>query len=82
PEEAEARLTAVRGIGPWTAQYVRMRCLRDASSFPIGDVGLHNAVKSALGLDRKPTLPELGELFAGWRGWEAYATFFLWRVLY
>lgn len=82
PEEAEARLTAVKGIGPWTAQYVRMRCLRDASSFPIGDVGLHNAVKSVLQMDRKPSLPELRELFAGWRGWEAYATFYLWRVLY
>ncbi|SEO38997.1 DNA-3-methyladenine glycosylase II [Paenibacillus sophorae] len=82
PEEAEARLTAVRGIGPWTAQYVRMRCLRDATAFPTGDVGLHNAVKSALGMDRKPTLPELRKLFAAWQGWEAYATFYLWRVLY
>ncbi|WP_310551289.1 DNA-3-methyladenine glycosylase family protein [Paenibacillus glufosinatiresistens] len=82
PEDAGLTLTAVKGIGPWTAAYVRMRCLRDPSAFPIGDVGLHNAVRHTLGTDRKPTIPELLDLFAGWTGWEAYATFYLWRVLY
>ncbi|MRN56593.1 DNA-3-methyladenine glycosylase family protein [Paenibacillus monticola] len=82
PEEAEARLVKIRGIGPWTAQYVRMRCLRDASSFPVGDVGLQNAVKVLTGMDRKPNLAELQQLGEGWQGWEAYATFYLWRALY
>lgn len=82
PREAESQLTSIRGIGPWTAHYVRMRCLRDRTAFPVSDVGLHNAVKSVLGMERKPTLPELEALFADWRGWEAYATFYLWRALY
>ncbi|MFC4600748.1 DNA-3-methyladenine glycosylase family protein [Cohnella hongkongensis] len=79
---AEKRLVSIRGIGPWTANYVLMRCLRYPSAFPIGDVGLHNAIKSVLGMAQKPTAARIRELSAGWQGWEAYATFYLWRVLY
>ncbi|WP_426446358.1 DNA-3-methyladenine glycosylase family protein [Paenibacillus sp. S-38] len=79
---AEEQLLQIRGVGPWTSQYVRMRCLRDPEAYPAGDVGLHNAVRVLLGMDRKPTLPELAELFAAWPGWEAYAAFYLWRSLY
>ncbi|KAI7264222.1 hypothetical protein KC345_g8903 [Hortaea werneckii] len=82
PEAAEQRLLQIRGIGPWTSQYVRMRCLRDASSFPVGDVGLQNVVKFLTGMDRKPTPAELLTLARPWQGWEAYATFYLWRALY
>ncbi|WP_052487866.1 DNA-3-methyladenine glycosylase family protein [Gordoniibacillus kamchatkensis] len=81
-DAAERELVRVRGIGPWTAHYVRMRCLRDPRAFPIGDVGLQNAVREQLGMDRKPTAQELQELFANWAGWEAYATFYLWHSLY
>ncbi|MCZ8521929.1 MULTISPECIES: DNA-3-methyladenine glycosylase family protein [Paenibacillus] len=80
--EADRELQRIRGVGPWTSQYVRMRCLRDPLAYPVGDVGLHNAVNFKLGLGRKPTLPELTDLFAGWAGWEAYAAFYLWRSLY
>ncbi|AWB46896.1 DNA-3-methyladenine glycosylase [Paenibacillus sp. CAA11] len=78
----EKRLLAIRGIGPWTAHYVRMRCLGDQSAFPIGDAGLHNAVRELLGLSQKPSAAELRHLFSAWKGWEAYATFYLWRTLY
>ncbi|WP_375533098.1 DNA-3-methyladenine glycosylase family protein [Paenibacillus terreus] len=81
-KEAERMLTSIRGIGPWTANYVLMRCLRFPSAFPIDDVGLHNSVKALLGSERKPTRQELLQLSANWAPWEAYATFYLWRVLY
>lgn len=81
-KEAERLLVSRRGIGPWTAHYVIMRCLRYPDAFPIDDVGLHNAVKSLTGLDRKPTKQELLDMSRGWAGWEAYATFYLWRLLY
>jgi DNA-3-methyladenine glycosylase II len=74
-------LTAIRGIGNWTANYVVMRCLRFPNAFPLEDAALHNAVKQLLGLDRKPTLEELRALASNWSGWEAYATFYLWRSL-
>lgn len=79
---AEKAMVKVRGIGPWTANYVLMRCIGAPSAFPIADVGLHNAIKVQLNMDRKPTLEEIGELAIPWQGWEAYATFYLWRSLY
>ncbi|MHA6533101.1 DNA-3-methyladenine glycosylase family protein [Paenibacillus sp. BAC0078] len=82
PEAAEQRLLQIRGVGPWTSQYVRMRCLNDTTAYPVGDVGLQNAVKFLAGMDRKPTPAELLQLSEPWRGWEAYATFYLWRALY
>ncbi|WP_127579035.1 DNA-3-methyladenine glycosylase family protein [Paenibacillus koleovorans] len=78
---AEELLTAIRGIGPWTAHYVGMRCLRNPQALPVGDAGLQNALKQLLRLDRKPTEPEIRQLFAPWRGWEAYAVFYFWRSL-
>lgn len=80
-EEAKRTLTGIRGVGDWTANYVAMRCLRDQSAFPVGDVGLQNAVKQRLGMDRKLTPAELVEIGINWIGWEAYATFYLWRSL-
>jgi DNA-3-methyladenine glycosylase II len=79
---AEKMLVKIRGIGPWTANYVLMRCLRFPSAFPIDDVGLHNAIKLQLGMDKKPTKEELLKLSAKWTSWESYATFYLWRFLY
>ncbi len=81
-QAAERVLVQIRGIGPWTANYVLMRCLRSPSAFPIEDVGLQNAVKENLGLNRKPTLAELREMALKWSGWEAYATFYLWHSLF
>lgn len=78
---SRARLIALRGIGPWSADYVLMKCLGATEAFPIADVGLHNALRIQLGMDRKPTPAEIRSLAAGWRGWEAYCTFFLWQSL-
>jgi DNA-3-methyladenine glycosylase II len=81
-KKSEKLLTNIHGIGPWTANYVLMRCLRFPTAFPIDDVGLHNAIKLLLKLEKKPTKKELLELSANWKGWESYATFYLWRFLY
>ncbi|OMF34706.1 hypothetical protein BK133_11900 [Paenibacillus sp. FSL H8-0548] len=80
-ESVDQELTKIRGIGPWTAQYVRMRCLGDQTALPVGDVGLQNAVKKLLGLSLKPTPLELSALFDQWPGWESYIAFYLWRTL-
>jgi len=79
--EAEKKLTSVRGIGPWTANYVMMRCLRNRDAFPLADVGLHNAIRRRLGRSEKPLLPEVEELGTRWAPWRAYATFYLWSTL-
>jgi DNA-3-methyladenine glycosylase II len=81
-KEAEKMLVNIRGIGPWTANYVLMRCLRLPSAFPIDDVGLHNAIKLLLGKEKKPNKEELMKFAVNWTNWESYATFYLWRFLY
>jgi DNA-3-methyladenine glycosylase II len=78
---AESELTSIKGIGPWTAHYVMMRCLRNPDAFPLTDVGLHNAIRRRLGREEKPALQEVEELSAGWSPWRAYATFYLWASL-
>jgi len=81
-KDAEKSLIKIRGIGPWTANYVLMRCLRFRTAFPIDDVGLINSIKILLNMNQKPTKDEILELSIPWKNWESYATFYLWRVLY
>jgi DNA-3-methyladenine glycosylase II len=80
--ELYTQLLKIRGVGAWTADYVIMKCLHQNSAFPIADVGLHNALKFQLGLEQKPSIDEIKALSANWEGWQAYATFYLWRSLY
>ncbi|WP_422802807.1 hypothetical protein [Streptococcus sp. FT1-106] len=39
-ESAEKAMVKLRGIGPWTANYFLMRCLRMGDAFPMADIGL------------------------------------------
>lgn len=80
-EKISKHLCSIRGIGPWTAHYVLLRCLRNPHAYPVGDAGLQNAVKQRLFMERKPTYEELYQLSENWKGWEAYATFYLWNGL-
>ena len=68
-DEARARLLAISGIGPWTADYVAMRALGDPDVFVEGDVAVRKGL-AALGLDR--TAAER------WRPWRSYAMVRLW----
>lgn len=81
-QQIKKSLMKIKGIGPWTADYVMMKCLHLPSAFPITDVGLQNALKLQLGLERKPTIDEMKEMAKNWGEWQAYATFYLWRSLY
>ncbi|SFB07443.1 Ada metal-binding domain-containing protein [Bacillus sp. cl95] len=75
-------LVSIRGIGHWTADYTIMKSFNLNCAFPIADVGIHNALKGILGLDKKPSIPEIQVLAKNWTGWESYAAFYLWRWLY
>jgi DNA-3-methyladenine glycosylase II len=81
-QQAKQALMAIRGVGAWTADYVLMKCLHYNCAFPIADVGLHNALKQQMGLERKPTIEEINHIATNWQDWQAYATFYLWRSLY
>ncbi|MFZ5354138.1 MAG: DNA-3-methyladenine glycosylase family protein [Bacillota bacterium] len=76
------KLTAIRGIGKWSADYTIMKCFPINCAFPIADVGIHNALKNILKLDKKPSIAEIEAMAKQWKGWESYAAFYLWRSLY
>lgn len=80
-QETIKKLVSIRGIGPWSANYVAMRCLKKMEAFPIDDAGLQNALKNELGLDKKPDIKQIEELGNSWNPWQAYATLYLWRSL-
>jgi len=79
--EAKEKLMKIKGIGNWTANYALMKTFRFPDAFPLEDAGLGNALRSLLHLHGKPTLDEVREVFRPYKGWEAYATLYLWRAL-
>lgn len=76
-EEAVARLTDLPGIGPWTAQYIAMRALREPDAFPHADLGLLRALETPAG---RPSPAELLARAEAWRPWRAYAASHLWAA--
>ena len=49
-DQAHAALTALHGIGPWTADIYLLFCLGNADAWPAGDLAVQEAVRLALGL--------------------------------
>jgi DNA-3-methyladenine glycosylase II len=79
--EAKEHLMKIKGVGNWTANYALMKTFRYPDAFPLEDAGLHNAIKNLKKMDRKPTPEEVKQLFKKYKGWEAYATLYLWKSL-
>lgn len=78
-EEAHAALTAVHGIGPWTADIYLMFCLGHPDTFPAGDLALQEAARALLDLPHRPTGAALATIAADrWRPWRSVAALTLW----
>jgi DNA-3-methyladenine glycosylase II len=78
PDEALAELTALKGIGPWTAEVYLMFCGGHADVFPSGDVALQNAVAAAFGLGARPPARVLASLARAWSPWRSVAARLFW----
>ena len=79
--EATARLTAIKGVGLWTAETFLMFCAGRMDVFPGGDIALQEAMKWADGLDVRPREKAAYARAEAWRPWRAYAAMLLWRSL-
>jgi AraC family transcriptional regulator of adaptative response / DNA-3-methyladenine glycosylase II len=77
PQELRQSLVALPGIGPWTAEYVAMRALRDPDAFMPTDLGIRRGAQ-ALGLPDDPA--QLIAASEGWRPWRSYAMSHLWAL--
>lgn len=73
PLEVIKQLTALPGIGDWTAHYIAMRALRWPDAFPHEDLGLRNSL-GRIGAS------QVEELSQAWRPWRSYAALYLWRT--
>ena len=81
PEDFCASLTAIKGVGDWTAQYVAMRVLKNPDAFPSTDLGLLKALGSIEDQAGQATPTELLRRAEAWRPWRAYAALLLWSSL-
>jgi DNA-3-methyladenine glycosylase II len=77
-ETAIARLTALKGIGPWTAEIYLLFCIGHADVFPAGDLALQSAAGDGLGLDQRPSDRALRVIASAWSPWRGVAARLLW----
>ncbi len=80
-EEVIAALTAVSGIGPWSAQLFLMIHLRRPDVLPSGDLGIRRAVMIRYGLPAMPKPAEVDAIGERWRPYRTLASMYLWRSL-
>lgn len=79
-DRARGVLTAVRGIGPWTADAYLLSALRLPDTFPVGDRALQVGAAEVLGLSQPPDEIELEVLAAPWRPLRAVAARLIWHA--
>ncbi len=76
--EAVARLTAVKGIGRWTAEIYLMFAVGRADVFAPGDLALQEAARDLYALPARPAPRALSEMAEAWAPWRAVAARLLW----
>jgi DNA-3-methyladenine glycosylase II len=80
-EEVVARLTAVKGVGVWTAQMFLLFSLRRPNVLPTGDLGIRTAIRRLWEMDQLPSPKQVEEIAAPWHPWCSVASWYLWRSL-
>ena len=80
-QELIAELTAVRGIGEWTAQMFLIFNQLRPDILPLDDIGLQKAVAALYLSGVRPSRRALAEHGERWRPWRSVATWYLWRSL-
>ena len=80
-EEVTAQLTAIKGLGPWTADMFLMFHLRRPDILPVGDLGIRRAVKVEYRMRKLPDAKRLEKVARPWRPYRTLACLFLWSSL-
>jgi len=81
-EGAIAHLTAVKGVGPWTAEIYLLFCTGHPDIFPAGDLALKKAAVDGLGLAAMPSTKELIEIAHRWSPHRGAAALLLWSYFH
>jgi AraC family transcriptional regulator of adaptative response / DNA-3-methyladenine glycosylase II len=76
---AERTLLSIRGLGPWSVNYVMMRGLGFADCVPLGDTGVTSGLQSLLGLEERPDIDATRRLMTMFAPYRSLATAHLWQ---
>ena len=80
-EEIISHVTAVKGVGRWTAQMFLMFTLGRSDVLPTGDLGIQKAFQKVFKLRNMPPSEKMEKLSSCWAGHRTVACFYLWRML-
>jgi DNA-3-methyladenine glycosylase II len=80
-EEVAREVTAVKGLGQWTADMFLIFHLGRPDVLPVGDLGVRRAVQRAYGLEELPDAETLERLGDRWRPYRSLASLYLWESL-
>lgn len=80
-EEILTRVISIKGIGQWSAEMFLIFHLLRPDVWPLGDVGLRNAINTLYGKKSRLSLHEMAQLAEPWRPFRTVATWFLWRSI-
>jgi DNA-3-methyladenine glycosylase II len=80
-DEVIETLTAVKGIGRWTAEMVLIFQLGRPDILPVDDVGLLRAIQKVYGLRKRPTAARVLRIGQPWRPYRSIASWYLWASL-
>jgi len=72
-------LTSIKGVGEWSAHMFLIFGLRRPDVFPIGDLGLRNAMLRVYGLRANTKPPRLHRIADAWRPYRSLGTLYMWR---
>lgn len=72
-------LSAIHGVGPWTAQMVLMFSLGRPDVLPVGDYGVRKGAQLLYGLRELPKPRELESIAESWRPYRSVGAWYLWR---
>jgi DNA-3-methyladenine glycosylase II len=78
-DQVKVQLTAIKGIGPWTADIYLLMVLRRPDTWPSGDLALASAVQRVKRMRTSPTPMKLERIGQAWRPWRAVAARILWH---
>lgn len=73
------RLTALKGIGDWTADIYLMFALGRPDIWPVGDIAIRAAAGHMMGLPERPDAPTVMEIGEAWRPYRTVAAVMLWH---
>ncbi|MDE0196597.1 MAG: hypothetical protein OXK78_00290 [Caldilineaceae bacterium] len=78
-DEVRTALTALSGIGPWSAEIYLLFALRRTDAWPASDLGIIVGTQKVKGLPARPSRQELDAMAENWRPWRGLAAFILWH---